>query len=73
MGEPYIVFEGVSKAFDDHLVLDNVSFHVEQGQTAVIMGKSGVGKSVTLKHIMGFLQPDAGRVLIAGQDIVRMG
>ncbi len=70
MGEPYVVFEGVTKAFDDHLVLDNVSFRVERGQTAVIMGKSGVGKSVTLKHIMGFLQPDAGRVLIAGQDIV---
>jgi phospholipid/cholesterol/gamma-HCH transport system ATP-binding protein len=70
LGEPYIVFDGVSKAFDDHVVLDNVSFQVERGQTAVIMGKSGVGKSVTLKHIMGFLQPDAGRVLIAGQDIV---
>jgi phospholipid/cholesterol/gamma-HCH transport system ATP-binding protein len=70
LGEPYIVFDGVTKAFDDHVVLDNVSFHVERGQTAVIMGKSGVGKSVTLKHIMGFLQPDAGRVLIAGQDIV---
>ncbi|HUK30693.1 MAG TPA: ATP-binding cassette domain-containing protein, partial [Candidatus Acidoferrum sp.] len=54
----------------DHVVLDNVSFHVERGQTAVIMGKSGVGKSVTLKHIMGFLQPDAGRVLVAGQNIV---
>ncbi len=70
MGEPYIIFEGVTKAFDDHLVLDNVSFHVDRGETAVIMGKSGVGKSVTLKHILGFLQPDAGRVLIAGQDIV---
>jgi phospholipid/cholesterol/gamma-HCH transport system ATP-binding protein len=70
LDEPYIVFDGVSKAFDDHVVLDNVSFQVERGQTAVIMGKSGVGKSVTLKHIMGFLQPDAGRVLIAGQDIV---
>jgi phospholipid/cholesterol/gamma-HCH transport system ATP-binding protein len=70
LDEQYIVFDGVTKAFDGHLVLDNVSFHVERGQTAVIMGKSGVGKSVTLKHILGFLQPDAGRVLIAGQDIV---
>ena len=70
MSEPYIVFDRVTKAFDDHVVLDNVSFHVERGQTAVIMGKSGVGKSVTLKHIMGFLQPDAGRVLVAGQNIV---
>jgi phospholipid/cholesterol/gamma-HCH transport system ATP-binding protein len=70
LDERYIVFDGVTKSFEDHLVLDNVSFHVERGQTAVIMGKSGVGKSVTLKHILGFLQPDAGRVLIAGQDIV---
>ncbi len=70
MDEQYIVFDGVTKAFDDHVVLDNVNFHVERGQTAVIMGKSGVGKSVTLKHILGFLQPDAGRVVIAGQNIV---
>jgi phospholipid/cholesterol/gamma-HCH transport system ATP-binding protein len=67
--EHYIEFVGVTKAFDDHVVLDNVSFHVDQGQTAVIMGRSGVGKSVSLKHIMGFLKPDQGRVLVAGQDI----
>jgi phospholipid/cholesterol/gamma-HCH transport system ATP-binding protein len=70
LSEPYIEFDGVSRAFGDHPVLDNVSFHVERGETAVIMGKSGVGKSVTLKHILGFLEPDAGRVLIAGQNIV---
>jgi phospholipid/cholesterol/gamma-HCH transport system ATP-binding protein len=67
--EHYIEFLGVSKSFDDRKVLDNVSFHVERGQTAVIMGRSGVGKSVTLKHIMGFLEPDSGRVIVAGQDI----
>ncbi len=67
--EHYIEFLGVSKAFDGHVVLDNVSFHVERGQTAVIMGRSGAGKSVTLKHIMGFLEPDSGRVIVAGQDI----
>ena len=67
--EHYIEFLGVSKAFDDHVVLDDVSFHVERGQTAVIMGRSGAGKSVTLKHIMGFLEPDSGRVIVAGQDI----
>ncbi len=69
MAEHYIEFVGVTKAFDDRVVLDNVSFHVDQGQTAVIMGRSGVGKSVSLKHIMGFLKPDEGRVLVAGQDI----
>ena len=72
MGEKYIEFIGVSKAFADHPVLDNVSFQVERGQTAVIMGRSGVGKSVSLKHIMGFLKPDAGRIIVAGQDITDM-
>ncbi len=72
MGERYIEFNGVSKAFDGRPVLDNVSFHVERGQTAVIMGRSGVGKSVSLKHIMGFLKPDAGRIIVAGQDITEM-
>jgi len=65
----FIEFRNVSKAFDDHLVLDDVSFYVDHGETCVIMGRSGVGKSVTLKHILGFLRPDAGRVLVAGEDI----
>jgi phospholipid/cholesterol/gamma-HCH transport system ATP-binding protein len=72
LAEHFIEFIGVSKAFDDHAVLDNVSFHVDHGQTAVIMGRSGVGKSVSLKHIMGFLKPDSGRVIVAGQDITDM-
>lgn len=69
MNEHYIEFRGISKAFDDHLVLDNVSFYVDQGETSVILGRSGVGKSVALKHILGFLKPDAGRVIVAGEDI----
>ena len=69
MSEHYIEFREVSKSFDDHLVLDDVSFFVDQGETCVILGRSGVGKSVTLKHILGFLKPDAGRVIVAGQDI----
>jgi len=69
VSEHYIEFRGVSKAFDDHLVLDDVSFFVDRGETCVIMGRSGVGKSVTLKHIMGFLKPDEGRVIVAGEDI----
>jgi len=69
----YIEFRGVSKAFDDHLVLDDVSFLVEQGETCVILGRSGVGKSVTLRHILGFLQPDRGRVIVARQDITGWG
>jgi phospholipid/cholesterol/gamma-HCH transport system ATP-binding protein len=65
----FIEFRNVSKAFGDHVVLDDVSFFVDHGETCVIMGRSGVGKSVTLKHILGFLQPDSGRVLVAGEDI----
>jgi ABC-type transporter Mla maintaining outer membrane lipid asymmetry ATPase subunit MlaF len=65
----YIEFRNVSISFEDHVVLDNISFFVERGQTCVIMGRSGVGKSVTLKLIMGFLHADSGSVLVGGQDI----
>jgi phospholipid/cholesterol/gamma-HCH transport system ATP-binding protein len=61
----YFEFRDVSKGFDERLVLD----HVKRGETCVIMGRSGVGKSVTLKHIMGFLKPDSGRIFIDGQDV----
>lgn len=67
--EHYFEFRGLSKAFDEKVVLDNVSFFVDRAETAVILGRSGVGKSVTLKHIMGFLKPDAGRVIVAGRDV----
>ena len=69
MSEHYIEFRQVSKAFDDLLVLDRVSFFVDRGETCVILGRSGVGKSVTLKHILGFLKPDEGRVFVDGKDI----
>ncbi len=69
MSDHYIEFCNVSKAFDERVVLNDVSFHVDRGETCVILGRSGVGKSVTLKHILGFLQPDSGRVLVAGEDI----
>jgi phospholipid/cholesterol/gamma-HCH transport system ATP-binding protein len=65
----FFEFRDVSKAFDEHVVLNHVSFTVKKGQTCVIMGRSGVGKSVSLKHIMGFLKPDSGRILIDGQDV----
>jgi phospholipid/cholesterol/gamma-HCH transport system ATP-binding protein len=66
---PYIEFKGVSKAFGDRVILDNVSFDVLPGEMVCILGRSGVGKSVSLHHIMGFLKPDAGRVIVAGEDI----
>src|SRR5215831_10072383 len=66
---PYIQFRDVSKAFGDNVVLDHVSFEVNPGETVCILGRSGVGKSVSLHHIMGFLKPDSGRVIVAGEDI----
>lgn len=69
MNEHYIEFRGVSKWFENNLVLDKVSFFVDRAETSVILGRSGVGKSVTLKHILGFLKPDEGRVIVAGEDI----
>src|ERR1700746_2942417 len=66
---PYIEFRDVSKAFGDNVVLDHVSFNVLSGETVCILGRSGVGKSVSLHHIMGFLKPDSGRVIVAGEDI----
>lgn len=69
MSEHYIEFRNVSKAFDDHAVLKDVSFFVEQGETAVILGRSGVGKSVSLKLLLGFLEPDEGRIIVGGQDV----
>ena len=65
----YFEFRSVSKSFDDNAVLHEVSFFVEQGETAVIMGRSGVGKSVSLKLLLGFLQPDDGRIIVAGEDV----
>jgi phospholipid/cholesterol/gamma-HCH transport system ATP-binding protein len=69
MPSPYIEFRDVSKAFGDNVVLDHVSFDVMTGETVCILGRSGVGKSVSLHHIMGFLKPDSGRVIVAGEDI----
>jgi phospholipid/cholesterol/gamma-HCH transport system ATP-binding protein len=67
--QPYIAFEHVSKAFGSNKVLDDVSFFVLPGEVLCILGRSGVGKSVSLQHIVGFLKPDAGRIKVAGEDI----
>ena len=64
----YIEFRHVYKTFDYPVLVDS-NFHVSPGETLAIIGRSGVGKSVTLGHIMGFLKPDAGRVIVGHQDI----
>jgi phospholipid/cholesterol/gamma-HCH transport system ATP-binding protein len=66
---PYISFEKVSKSFGSLTVLDEVSFYVNPGETLCILGRSGVGKSVSLQQIMGFLKPDSGAIHVAGQEI----
>jgi phospholipid/cholesterol/gamma-HCH transport system ATP-binding protein len=64
----YIEFRHVYKAFDRPVLID-CNFYVGNGETVAIIGRSGVGKSVTLSHIMGFLKPDEGRVIVAHEDI----
>jgi phospholipid/cholesterol/gamma-HCH transport system ATP-binding protein len=66
---PYIAFENVSKSFGSLTVLDDVSFFVLPGETLCILGRSGVGKSVSLQQIMGFLKPDTGTITVAGDNI----
>src|ERR1700687_2701435 len=63
----YIEFRHVYKTFD-HPVLVDVSFQVSAGETLAIIGRSGVGKSVSLGHIMGFIKPDQGRIIVSYQD-----
>jgi phospholipid/cholesterol/gamma-HCH transport system ATP-binding protein len=64
----YIEFRHVYKTFDKPVLIDS-NFHVDTGQTVAIIGRSGVGKSVTLGHIMGFLKPDKGQVIVANEDV----
>jgi phospholipid/cholesterol/gamma-HCH transport system ATP-binding protein len=66
---PYIEFRQVYKAFDEQPVLEDVSFEVRRGEMVAVLGRSGVGKSVTLKHILGFLKPDTGQVFVGGREV----
>jgi phospholipid/cholesterol/gamma-HCH transport system ATP-binding protein len=67
--DPVVAFEHVSLAFDDKVILKDVSFTLNSGHTTIILGASGAGKSITLKIIMGLLKPDAGAVWINGQRV----
>jgi phospholipid/cholesterol/gamma-HCH transport system ATP-binding protein len=71
-GEPAIRLEGVSKSFEHLKVLDGISLHVAQGTGFCLLGRSGTGKSVTLKHIMGLMKPDSGRVFVHGKDVTEL-
>jgi phospholipid/cholesterol/gamma-HCH transport system ATP-binding protein len=64
-----IEVRNLRKSLGDNLVLDGVSFRVESGESVVIIGRSGGGKSVLLKHLIGLMSPDDGEVLIDGEDL----
>lgn len=67
--EPAVRLEHVSKAFGSHRVLDDVSLEIPEGCGYVILGRSGTGKSVTLRHMIGLMRPDSGRVFVRGAEI----
>src|SRR5215212_435359 len=66
---PAIQLRGVTKAFSGRKVLDDVTLDIAPGTGFVLLGRSGTGKSVTLKHIVGLIKPDSGRVLVHGKDV----
>ncbi len=66
---PAIEFRNVTMMFDDRNVLDNLSFKVMKGETKIILGGSGSGKSTTIKLVLGLLKPDSGQILVDGEDI----
>jgi phospholipid/cholesterol/gamma-HCH transport system ATP-binding protein len=69
---PVIAFDDVSISFDTRPVLKNVSFSVDRGETLCILGRSGVGKSVSLRLLMGFLRPDSGSIHVEGEEITTL-
>ena len=72
MKDPLIEFQKVSKHFNNHVVLDQVDLTIYEGQVTTIIGKSGSGKSVLLKHIIGLMTPDEGTILFRGKPVEKM-
>jgi phospholipid/cholesterol/gamma-HCH transport system ATP-binding protein len=68
---PAIEFRDVTMMFDGHEVLNNLSFKVMKGETKIILGGSGCGKSTTIKLVLGLLKPDSGQILVDGEDITQ--
>jgi phospholipid/cholesterol/gamma-HCH transport system ATP-binding protein len=69
--EPIVVFKDVSIGFDGKKVLDHISFEVDRGQTLIILGPAGCGKSVLMKLVNGLMCPDSGTITVFGQDVTR--
>ena len=66
---PAVAFERVSKAFGSQHILDDISFSISKGEALCILGRSGTGKSVTLRLMIGLLTPDSGKVMVLGRDV----
>jgi ABC-type transporter Mla maintaining outer membrane lipid asymmetry ATPase subunit MlaF len=66
---PAIEFRNVTMIFDDRKILNDLSFKVMKGETKIILGGSGCGKSTTIKLVLGLLKPDTGQILVDGEDI----
>ena len=66
---PAIEFRNVTMIFDDRRILDDLSFKVMKGETKIILGGSGCGKSTTIKLVLGLLKPDSGQILVDGEDV----
>lgn len=67
-----VIFEDVSLAFDENVVLDRISFHLLRGETKIVLGVTGSGKSTILKLVLGLIKPDAGRVFVLGHEVSAM-
>ena len=70
---PAIEFRDVTMIFDGRKILNNLSFKVMKGETKIILGGSGCGKSTTIKLVLGLLKPDSGQILVDGEDITNYG
>src|SRR5262245_3895431 len=64
-----VEFQNVTMAYDENVILDDVSFFVNPGETKIVMGGSGTGKSTILKLVLGLIKPQAGRILVDGEDV----
>jgi ABC-type transport system involved in resistance to organic solvents, ATPase component len=67
-----IIIKGLKKSFGNNVVLDGIDLTIEDGKTTVIIGQTGCGKSVLMKHIIGLLKPDAGQIIINNVDITKL-
>ena len=73
MGRPIIEIKDLHKSFGSSKVLTGIDLDIDEGSTCVILGGSGSGKTVLMKHMIGLLTPDSGRVVVDGEDVVGLG